>query len=97
MPETKNIELNTCQTFVNNIFGEELHQKRQLSLANAALGLLSNGSAFLHKMGAGLANARGLIKKHVTKQIDRLLSNPGFDIWSVSEQYVPYLKDPLKI
>ena len=52
MPETKNIELNTCQTFVNNIFGEELHQKRQLSLANAALGLLSSGSAFLHKMGA---------------------------------------------
>ena len=91
MPETKNIELNTCQTFVNNIFGEELHQKRQLSLANAALGLLSSGSAFLHKMGAGLANARGLIKKHATKQIDRLLSNPGFDIWNVSEQYVPYI------
>lgn len=91
MSETKNIEIGTCQQFVNNIFGEELHQKRQLSLANAALGLLSSGSAFLHKMGAGLAHARGLIKKHATKQIDRLLSNPGFDIWAVSEQYVPYI------
>lgn len=97
MSETNNIELNTCQKFVNNIFGKELHQKRQLSLANAALGLLSSGSAFLHKMGAGLANARGLIKKHATKQIDRLLSNPGFDIWNVSAQYVPYIIGQRKV
>ena len=97
MSETNNIELNTCQKFVNNIFGNELHQKRQLSLANAALGLLSSGSAFLHKMGAGLANARGLIKKHATKQIDRLLSNPGFDIWDVSAQYVPYIIGQRKV
>lgn len=91
MSESISFDLNTCQKLVNNIFGKELHKKRQLSLSNAALGLLSSGSAFLHKMGAGLAKTRGLIKKHATKQIDRLLSNPGFDIWDVSIQYVPYI------
>jgi hypothetical protein len=77
--------------FVGQIFGETLHKKRQLSLANAALGILSSGSLLLHKMGAGLAEARGLLKKHATKQIDRLLSNPKLDIWELSADWVSYV------
>jgi hypothetical protein len=97
MSDTLNIGFKTCEKFVNDIFGKNLHQKRQLSLANAALGLLQSGSAFLHKMGAGLAKANGLIKKHATKQIDRLLSNSGFNIWDVSESYVPYIIGQRKV
>lgn len=97
MSDTLNIGFKTCEKFVNDIFGENLHQKRQLSLANAALGLLQSGSAFLHKMGAGLAKANGLIKKHATKQIDRLLSNSGFNIWDISESYVPYIIGQRKV
>jgi hypothetical protein len=77
--------------FVENIFGETLHKKRQYSLANAALGILTSGSLLLHKIGAGLAEARGLLKKHATKQVDRLLSNSKLDIWELSADWVPYV------
>ena len=44
-----------------------------------------------HKIGAGLAQAMGLNKKHTTKQVDRLLSNKKFDIWTESGVWVPYI------
>lgn len=50
-----------------------MHAKRVQSLANAALGLLHAEELILHKIGAGLAQAMGLNKKHTTKQVDRLL------------------------
>ncbi len=74
-----------------DVFVDELHKKRQLSLGNAALGLLHSGSLFVHVMGAGLAYASGKEKKHAKKQIDRLFSNPGIDIWTLSAQWVPYI------
>ena len=42
-------------------------------------------------MGQGLADSRGVSKKHATKQIDRLLSNPGIDVWELSAYWVPYI------
>ena len=79
------------QTIVRTIFGSDLHKKRQLSLSYAALGLFESESLFLHDMGLGMAERRGVNKKHATKQIDRLLSHPGFDIWVLSAQWVPYV------
>lgn len=70
--------------FVNSIFGETMHLKRVGSIADAAIGLLYAEELILHKIGAGLAAAMGLDKKHTTKQIDRLLSNNKFDIWQES-------------
>ena len=70
--------------FVNSIFGETMHLKRVGSIADAAIGLLYAEELILHKIGAGLAAAMGLDKKHTTKQIDRLLSNKKFDIWQES-------------
>ena len=45
----------------------------------------------LHKIGDGLAFAKGLDKKHTTKQVDRLLSNQKLDIWEESGAWVPYI------
>ena len=70
--------------FVHSIFGETMHLKRVGSIADAAIGLLTAEELILHKIGAGLAAAMGLDKKHTTKQIDRLLSNKKFDIWQES-------------
>ena len=75
----------------NYIFGKELHAKRKLSLAYAALGVLQSESLILHEMGLGMAESRGVRKKHATKQIDRLLSNPGYDIWNISNVWVPHI------
>lgn len=79
------------QAVVNTIFKDQLHKKRQLSLAYAALGLLTSGSLNLHKMGQGMAKSRGVDKKHATKQIDRLLSNPGLNVWKMASQWIPYV------
>lgn len=84
-------QLVDIQTIVGEIFEDNLHKKRQLSLANAALGLLMSESLFIHEMGEGLALAKGNQKKHCTKQIDRLLSNASLSIWDLSQQWVPYI------
>jgi len=53
--------------------------------------LLHAEELILHKIGAGLAQAMGLNKKHTTKQVDRLLSNKKFDIWIESGVWAPYI------
>jgi hypothetical protein len=38
----------------------------------------------------GQAQARGLVTKHAVKQVDRLLSNEGIDVWDCFARWVPY-------
>ena len=76
--------------FVDTLFGGELHAKRILSLASATLGLLSSGTMRVHAIGQGLAEARGRFTKHAIKQVDRLLSNQGIDVWSSFAYWVPH-------
>ena len=78
-------------SIVEEIFRSELHPKQRLSLGYAALGLLESESLILHRMGQGLAKARGIEKKHATKQIDRLLSNKKLSIWELSGLWAKYL------
>ena len=78
-------------SIINEIYGDELHQKRQLSLGYAAMGLLASESLFLHRMAEGLAKERGGKKKHAAKQIDRLLSNKGISVWDLAEPWVHYV------
>lgn len=89
--KSKKISNDRIFDFINSVFGEAMHLKRVESLANAAIGLLHAEELILHKMGAGLAAAKGLDKKHATKQIDRLLSNPKFDIWEASSSWAAYI------
>ena len=74
--------------FVKDVFKGDLHAKRQLSLANATLGVINSGSLVIHKIGHGLAKGRGLKVKHAIKQVDRLLSNSGIDVCSSFEYWV---------
>jgi hypothetical protein len=76
--------------FVRLLLKDCTHSKRIDSIANAALGLIEAQSCIVHKMGSGLAKARGLDKKHATKQIDRLLSNPKFHVEEVSAAWAKY-------
>lgn len=85
------LKINQVQDFVSGIFGSEMHKKRQESLADAAFGLINSQTLRIHSLGEGLALAKGLIKKHATKQIDRLLSNEKLSIWDLSSTWVPYV------
>lgn len=78
-------------TVIREIYGDDLHKKRQLSIAHAAMGLLASESLFLHRMAEGLVDTRGGNKKHAVKQIDRLLSNKGISVWDLSEPWVKYV------
>lgn len=68
-----------------------LHAKRIASLADATIGVLRGVSLAIHAIGAGLATAKGLTAKHATKQVDRLLSNPGFDLDLLFSLWVPFV------
>ena len=94
MSANKKIGLNGIRKFLESLFEEDVHAMRVLSMANATLGVLSSGSLAVHAIGQGLAHARGLITKHAVKQVDRLLSNTGIDVWGYFAYWVPYVIGP---
>jgi hypothetical protein len=81
MTINKKIGLKGIRNFLEAMFEDDVHAMRVLSMANATLGVLSSASLAVHAIGQGLAHVRGLITKHAVKQVDRLLSNKGIDVW----------------
>ena len=77
--------------FITTLYDGDLHAKRVLSLANATLGVLVSASLAIHAVGRGLAQAMGTLTKHGVKQVDRLLSNRGVDVWTFFEYWTPYI------
>ena len=82
--------IETIRNFVSRVFSGDLHAKRVLSLANAALGVITGASLAVAMIGHALAQARGLADKHAIKQVDRLLSNPGVRVW---ELFAPWIRE----
>ena len=76
---------------IDDIFGQDMHAKRVLSLANATLGVIGSGSLAIHAIGNGLSLANGLERKHAVKQVDRLLTNTKLNVWSLFDDWVPYV------
>jgi hypothetical protein len=77
--------------FVENAIGDDIHAKRVLSIANAAVGVIHAGALGIHAIGRALAQAEGLEPKHAIKQVDRLLSNMGVKVWALFDSWVPFL------
>ena len=74
--------------YLSDLFSDDLHAKRVLSLRNGVLGVLQSAALGVHAIGLGLATALSLTPKHAIKQVDRLLSNPGFRPWDLFEPWV---------
>ena len=85
------IDADKVNAFLTGMFEQDLHARRVLSLANATTGVIHAASLSVHAIGLGLARAEGLESKHAIKQVDRLLSNTGIDVWELFEQWVPFL------
>ena len=77
--------------FIATLYEGDLHAKRVLSLANATLGVLTSASLAIHAVGRGLAQALGTLTKHGVKQVDRLLSNRGVDVWTFFAYWTPFI------
>jgi len=78
------------RAFIGGLYGADLHAKRVGSLADATLGLMHAASLAVATIGQALAQARGLTTKHAIKQVDRLLSNDGIDVWDSFAHWVPH-------
>lgn len=76
---------------LSELFEYDLHAKRVLSLSNATLGVIESASLAVHTIGRALAMARGLQPRHAIKQVDRLLSNQGVDVWELFRKWVPFV------
>ena len=77
-------------SFIGELYGPDLHAKRIDSLAGATLGVMTAASLAVAMIGQALAQARGLVTKHAIKQVDRLLSNNGIDVWDSFARWVPH-------
>lgn len=82
-------KLKDIRAFITAVYGGDLHVKRVNALADATLGVMAGASLAVALIGQALALARGLITKHAIKQVDRLLSNPGIDVWESFAYWVP--------
>src|SRR6195952_3897741 len=83
--------------FIGELYGQDLHAKRVDALAGATLGVMAGASLAVAMIGQALAQARGLVTKHAVpldalasgKQVDRLMSNQGIDVWDSFACWVP--------
>src|SRR3954467_10546389 len=82
--------LTEVRSFGGGVYGEELHAKRIAWLAGATLGVMQAASLAVAMIGQALAQARGLVTKHAIKQVDRMLSNAGIDVWDSFARWVPH-------
>ncbi|MCY1040258.1 IS4 family transposase [Corallococcus sp. bb12-1] len=87
----KSITHSEVHRFIEEAIGTDTHAKRVLSLSNATLGTVHAASLSVRAMGLVLSQARGLEGKHAIKQVDRLLSNKGVDVWRLFAQWVPFV------
>jgi len=76
--------------FVGGLYGDDLHAKRINSRADATLGVMQSASLAGTMVGQALALAKSLLTKHAIKQVDRMLSNQGIDVWDSFVRLVPY-------
>jgi hypothetical protein len=87
-------QVRDVRKFLDGVLDEDIHTKRVESLANATLGVMTGASLAVAVIGRSLAQARGLLTKHAVKQVDRLLSNPGIDVWDLFASWVPEIVGP---
>jgi hypothetical protein len=83
--------LKDIRAFIDGLYGHDLHAKRVDSLAAATLGVMTGASLAVAMIGQALAQARGLVTKHAIKQVDRLLSNSGINVWESFARWAPHL------
>jgi hypothetical protein len=81
--------LDEVRGFIGGLYGPDLHAKRVAALAGATLGAMTGASLAVAMIGQALAQARGLVTKHAVKQVDRLMSNAGIDVWDSFARWVP--------
>ena len=84
-------QIEFIEEYLCGVFGMDLHAKRVASLACGVLGVMTSASLAVSVIGQALAQARGKAAKHAIKQVDRLLSNQGIDVWTIFPLWIKEL------
>lgn len=87
----KLIQQNDIAAFIQDVFKDDFHAKRILSIQNAVTGILHSASLSVSMIGKGLAFANGLMDKHAIKQVDRLFSNKKLAVDTCFSYWIPHL------
>lgn len=74
------LSLGQTRTYMQEMFGDEVHSARVLSLANGVAGVLDAASLSIHAIGQAYAKLAKTTPKAGVKQVDRLLSNTGIKV-----------------
>lgn len=76
---------------VNQIFGDDLHARRVLSLTNGVAGTVTAAVLSIHAIGRGYARFTNQLEKHGVKQTDRMLGNPGIAVWELFRPWTAFV------
>jgi len=82
------INFNRIYNYLEDLFHSNVHANRIVSMTNAVLGVITSASLAISMIGFGLAVAKGKSTKHSVKQVDRLIGNKKFAVWSCFENWV---------
>ena len=89
--ERAGIPPDLVRAFVHDLLADEVHAKRVESIANAVTGVTWASTLSIQMIGHGLSAALDKNSKPAIKQVDRLLSNAGVDVWALFGTWVPYV------
>jgi len=89
-PDVK-VDPEYVKAFIQNLFKDDMHAARVLSLASGVVGVLHAAALAIHAIGQAYAKVANITPKSGVKQVDRLLSNAGFDMNVVLKPWVKYV------
>jgi hypothetical protein len=80
-----------ARKLVEQVFCEDMHAARVLSLGNGVIGVLHAAVLAVHAIGQAYAKVANIQPKSGVKQIDRLLSNDGFVMAQILKSWVAFV------
>lgn len=89
--QTVSERIEFIEKHLDGLFGADMHAKRVSSLAFAVFGVMTSASLAVSVIGQALAQARGKAVKHAIKQVDRLLSNQGIEVWEMFPLWIRHI------
>ena len=78
------------RAFVSEVYGDDLHAMRVLSLANGVVGVLHAALLSVHAIGQAYAKVAEITPKSGTKQVDRLLSDDAMYLAELQRSWVKF-------
>jgi hypothetical protein len=79
------------QQLVEELFEDDLHARRVLSLANGVTGVLRAATLSVHAIGEGYAEVAGTKPRFGVKQVDRFLSNTAIDVARLTPSWAKFV------